>query len=260
MRKPELQDFGLSETLVEKNKQQHQKCEEMLKVALESRKSTRKTILIVSLVITAIAFIIVAATGFETEATGIVMGICLFWDATYGIIYFQYSGETVWDLSYEKRKQIEAQVIDEKIENAIEKYNKAMAEYEKSRGINEYSIVKAEMLIPPIMDNKEYTSLGTGWMVFSNIHLRNPQSYPDLALNTNDFSSFESKYFALIERQKSAPPKAKKNSPIPQEEKLEFYYPCSDMYMGLKEKKEGEIVELPIGMCYKILKVINLDD
>lgn len=260
MKKPELHDFGLDEKSIAENKRQHDRSHQLLEEYVLKRKSIRKTILIISIVAVCIIIVSCLIIGFNNTACGILLGLSLFWMVTYGVIYFQYSSETSWDISYDKKKEIEDSVVDKRLEQSIANYNRAIDKYEESLKVNEHSVIEVEMLLPDFGLDKKRHSLGITWMCFSNIHLANPQYYPNINANKKniDYDDFESYYKSIIEMQKSFPPEPKKDTPIPHGAKLEFYYPCSDAYLTLKGKKVGDIVELPYGVCgYKILQVFN---
>ena len=156
------------------------------------------------------------------------------------------------NLSDEVKDKIKAETIDSNVDDAIEKYNKAVEDYEeKAYSINKYSLVKVEVLAPL------ETSLGERWIVFSNIHLSNSRSFPDIDVPNEFDAEFEAYYNQLTERQLNIVPKPKKHLNITG--KMEFYYPCSDIFLAMQGKRAGEIAELWIGVRYKIITVINLD-
>ena len=251
MKRPELSDYGLTEKMIEQNKREHVLYDEKLRGYLENRKTNKKVICIISLIISGIFLIINMANGFETDFAGGCFAMCLFWDVTYGIYYLQTHDETVWDISYDKRDVIEKETINKKIDDAIQKYTKDVEEYEKkAHSVNEYSLVRAELLTP------FGTSLGARWIVFSNIYLANPRSFPDLE-NPNIFDSdFRARYEQLTTRQRSITPKPKKCLNI--SDKMEFYYPCSELFSATENKQAGDVVTILYGsVVYKIIEVIN---
>lgn len=251
MKRPELSDYGLTEKMIEQNKREHELYDEKLRGYLENRKTNKKVIWIISLIISGIFLIINMANGFETDFAGGCFAMCLFWDVTYGIYYLQTHDETVWDISYDKRDMIEKETINKKIDNAIQKYTKDVEEYEKkAHSVNEYSLVRAELL------THFGTSLGARWIVFSNIYLANPRSFPVLE-NPNIFDSdFRARYEQLTTRQRSITPKPKKCLNI--SDKMEFYYPCSELFGAMENKQSGDVVTLLYGyVVYKIIEVIN---
>ena len=149
MKRPELSDYGLTEKMIEQNKREHELYDEKLRGYLENRKTNKKVIWIISLIISGIFLIINMANGFETDFAGGCFAMCLLWDVTYGIYYFQTHDETVWDISYDKRDMIEKETINKKIDDVIKKYTKDVEEYEKkAHSVNEYSLVRAELLTP----------------------------------------------------------------------------------------------------------------
>ncbi len=261
MKKPQLSDFGLTEKLVELNKQQHDEYWKRLEAYIEKRKFIIRTLFILSLVVTFIAFVIVACTGFEKNTTGYSMGICLLLDMILGLVWFQTHTDTTGDISIDRRIEIKKEVIDQKIDKAIESYKKAVSEYEeKVLSINEYSLVKAELLVPSFMEKGNFTSMGERWIVFTNIYLSNSRSFPDLQITIKEINNWEEKYYELIERQKSIEPKFKKKLGISPEDKVEFYYPYTSMYSAMQGKREGEMVTVNGCVPYRIIKVINPSD
>jgi len=243
---------------MDEHKRQTAKYYQAVQNHLDNKKQSKTIILIASLVITFIAFVISAATGFDKNVTGYSMGICLLWDVTYGLYYFQTKDDSTWDVSFEKRKEIEKNIINADLQKKTDAYNAALRKYEDSLKINKESVVQVELLAPSISGGR--TVVSTIWMVFSNIHLANPRSYPDMEINFLDVQSFRAEYNALIERQKSVPPRPKKHLGIGESEKFQFYYPCSDMFSAMTGKKPGDIVSLSIGVEYRILQVFNPDD
>lgn len=255
MRKPLLSDFGLSEQLLKKHEEQEVEVERKLKGYLCEKKETRKKIGIASIVITIIALIIACALKFEL-AGQVIIGIPVFWDVIFGLYYFQTSDESTWDISYDKRQEIKYSVVDKRLETAIEKYEEAMRQYKKESAINQDSLVKVAMLLPSI--GKEEPVLTEQWIVFSNEYLMNPRSFPDLSMYDWTSVAFRTYYNKLMEKQKSIHPKPKKALNLDAE--LKFYYPCSDMFACLKGKNEGDKVTTSMGVEYRILEVINIED
>lgn len=272
MQKPELYDFGLDEKSIAENKKQHERSQQLLEEYFLKRKSIRKIILIISIVLVCIVIVVCCVIGFNNIVSGILLGLSLAWMATYGVIYFQYSDESNWNIRYDKKKEIEESIVDKKLEQAIENYHRALEKYEESLKVNEYSIIQVEVLLPEFNmeaifpehgSNKTRTSLGKEWICFSNTYLANPQYYPNLDniypnLDNINYDDFKNHYNSIVEMQKQFPPEPKNNLPIPRGDKLVFYYTCSDAYYALKEKKVGDIVELSDGFySYKILQVFN---
>ena len=252
MKKPRLEDYGLTEDLLSLNKKQYDLYWNKIDEFLAHRKYVRKVILIISLVVTGFIFIINIADNFETDPAGYTMGICFIWDIMYGLHFFQTSDESRFNLSNEIKDKIKAETIDSDVDDAIEKYNKAVEDYEeKAYSINKYSLVKVEILAPFEL------SLGEHWIVFSNIHLSNSRSFPDIDVPSKFDAEFEAYYNQLTERQQNIVPKPKKYLNIT--EKMQFYYPCSDIFLAMQGKTAGETVELWTGVRYKIISVINPD-
>lgn len=254
MRKPLLSDFGLTEQILEKHKANEKEVADREEHYLRWAKATRGKILIVSLVVTFVVFIIAGVLEFNTFGC-VMLSLSLFWDGVFGFYTYQTSDDTVIDISWSKRQEIRYNVIDKNIEQAIDDYNDALWKYKKATAINQHSLVRAELLLPPIRE--ERMSMGERWIVFSNVYLSNPRSYPDIMISSLSDPSFKEYYYDLLEKQKKTPPKPKKALNI--EGDFEFYYPCSDMYLALKGKNEGDIVNLSIGTSYKILEVINIE-
>ncbi len=125
----------------------------------------------------------------------------------------------------------------------------------KSLSINEYSIVKAELLAPSAIEKGSFSSLGDRWIVFSNIYLSNSRSFPNLDITIKDINDWEDKYFDLLERQKKITPKFKKDLDISEEDKVEFYYPYTNMYYSLKGKRKGDIVLVNNCVPYRVKEV-----
>ena len=252
MKKPRLEDYDLTEDLVALNKRQYDLYWKKIDECLAHRKYVRKVILIISLVVTGFIFVINIADNFETDPAGFTMGICFAWDVMYGLYFSKKSDESRFNLRDEVKDKIKAETIDSNVDDAIEKYNKAVEDYEeKAYFINKYSLVKVEVLAPL------ETSLGERWIVFSNIHLSNSRSFPDIDVPNEFDAEFEAYYNQLTERQLNIIPKPKKHLNITG--KMEFYYPCSDIFLAMQGKRAGEIAELGIGVRYKIITVINLD-
>lgn len=253
MKKPELKDFGLTEELLKQNKSEHETYYERLESHLKYRESVRNKILVVSLVVSVILLIINIAKGFEKNFAGISLGICLFWDVVYGLTYFQSKGESKWDLSLELRNRIESEVINRQIDEAVKKYEEALREYEKKAfTINKYSLVKADLVTPM------GTSVGIRWIVFSNIYLANSRSFPDIEIPYIMNKEFQDYYYKLTTKQKDITPIPKKHLNI--QDKIEFYYPFSDMFFAMEGKKPRDTAELLMGSIrYRILDVINPD-
>ena len=254
MRKPLLSDFGLTEQILEKHKANEKEVADREEHYLRWAKATRGKILIVSLVVTFVVFIIAGVLEFNTFGC-VMLSLSLFWDGVFGFYTYQTSDDTVIDISWSKRQELRYMVINRNVENAVADYNKALADYKKATAINQHSLVRAELLLPPIRE--ERMSMGERWIVFSNVYLSNPRSYPDIMISSLSDPSFKEYYYDLLEKQKKTPPKPKKALNI--EGDFEFYYPCSDMYLALKGKNEGDIVNLSIGTSYRILEVINIE-
>ncbi len=254
MKKPLLSDFGLTEQILEKHEENKQEVKRREEHYLRYAKAIRKKILIISLVVTFIVFLIAGVLEFNTFSE-VMLALCLFWDGVFGFYMFQTSDDSVGDILWSKRQEIRYKVIDKNIEQAIDDYNDALWKYKKAAAINQHSLVRAELLLPPIRE--ERMSMGERWIVFSNIYLSNPRSYPDIMISSLSDPSFKEYYYDLLEKQKKTPPKPKKALNI--EGDFEFYYPCSDMFLALKGKNEGDIVNLSIGTSYKILEVINIE-
>lgn len=252
MRKPKLTDFDLTEELLIQNKKEHALYCEKLNEYLKSRKRTKRIVLIVSLLISGLVLIINIADGFTTDCAGYSVGICFVWDLFYGLWLNQNPDETICDISATTCQKIANQTINPKIDDAVKKYTQAIKDYErKAHSINEHSLVKATLLLPFDVD------LGVRWIVFSNIYLANPRSFPTLEIPDYYDEDFENYYKALTKKQESIVPRPKKHLNIT--EKMEFYYPCSDLFLAMKNKQANDIIELPIGASYKILQVINPD-
>ncbi len=252
MRKPELEDYGLSKSLLHKYKQQEKLADEKLESYIQTIKDRCNTIGMISIIILFITFFIFAATGFS-ETGAVVFGIPAAWLGIYWVPWVQ-SRDYGWsDVSYEKRKELHDSVVDEKLEKAVRQYEKALLEYEKSLKINEYSVVRASLCLP-FGDEREIT---TQWIVFSNIHLANPRSFPDIRIPRYIDDDFKDYYDYLITKQSSITPKPKKALNITGE--LKFFYPCSDLFLAFKGKKPGDSVFVNGVTKYKILEVINFD-
>ena len=254
MRKPLLSDFGLTEQILEKHKANEKEVADREEHYLRWAKATRGKILIISLVVTFVVFIIAGVLEFNTFGC-VMLSLSLFWDGVFGFYTYQTSDDTVIDISWSKRQELRYMVINRNVENAVADYNKALADYKKATSINQYSLVRVELLLPPISGDR--MSIGEQWMVFSNVYLSNPRSYPDIALSNLKNPSFEAYYYDLLDKQKKTPPKPKKALNI--EGDFRFYYPFSDMFLALKGKNEGDIVDLSVGTSYKILEVINME-
>ena len=128
MKKPDLKDFGLTEELIDLNKKQRKKYYDKLKEHCDNVKKIKIGIIVASLIITVIVLIANIASGFKREEVVISFGICAFWNATVALYCFQ-SLEDL-HISDNKRKEIKAQTMDLNLDNAVEKYDKAVRDYE----------------------------------------------------------------------------------------------------------------------------------
>lgn len=130
MKKPELKDFGLTEELLDLNKKQREKYYDKLEEHCESVKKIKIAIIVISLIITFIVFIVNCANGFENEDAGITLGIFAFWDTTVVFYCFQSLDASTWDVRESKKDEIKAKTMNLSIDAAVEKYNKAVRDYE----------------------------------------------------------------------------------------------------------------------------------
>ena len=255
MRKPTLEEFGLTEGSLKKYEQQEEEVERRLKGYLYEKEERRKKIGIASICVSAFIILGSIVAKFD-EVSQILLSICLFWDVTFGFVYFQSKGETTWSISWDTREKIKYSVIDKKFEQSIKDYDEAMRQYKKASAINQDSLVKVAMLLPSI--GKEETVLAEQWIVFSNEYLANPRSFPDVSMYDWTSAAFRTYYNNLMEKQKSIQPKPKKALNLDAE--LKFYYPCSDMFACMRGKNEGDKVTISIGAEYRILEVRNIED
>ena len=131
MKKPELKDFGLTEELLDLNKKQHEKYYKQLEEYCNSVKKIKIAIIVISLIITFIAFIVNCANGFKSEDAGITLGIFAFWDITVVLCCFQSLDASIWDIRESKKDEIKTRTMNISLDTAVEKYNKAVRDYER---------------------------------------------------------------------------------------------------------------------------------
>ena len=255
MRKPTLEEFGLTEGSLKKYEQQEEEVERRLKGYLYEKEERRKKIGIASICVSAFILIGSIVAKFD-EVSQVLLGICLFWDVIFGLVYFQSKGESTWSISWDTREKIKYSVIDKNFEQSIKDYEEAMRKYKKANAINQYSLVRVAMLLPSI-DKKE-SVLAEQWIAFSNEYLANPRSFPDVSMYDWTSSAFRTYYNALMEKQKDIQPRPKKALNLDGE--LKFYYPCSDMFACMKGKNEGDKVTTSLGVEYRILEVRNIEE
>ena len=258
MKKPELKDFGLNEELIEEYKKQCDKINQFKKDFLRKRRIINRIILICSIVISSILCIYCICMDDFNREVGKCYIIISIWTLIYTIAYFVFtSNNGVFDFSFIKLGKIIKSLSNNELKQSVENYNCAIKEYEESLKINVDSLVQVELLLPYTGLSEERTSLGSSWVCFSNIHLANSKYYPNIT--DMNFDGFKDYYDSLIENQKKYPPKPKKELiMISKNEKLRFYYPCSDAYFAFKGKQPGDIVYVQGVIPYKILQVINL--
>lgn len=128
MKKPELKDFGLTQESLDLYQRQRDIYDRRVKESFEDSKATKKVIVILSLLVTIIAFIVNASTSFETSALTF-LGICMLWDFTIGLYCLDSLSD--YDIGYKKRIEIENQTVNEKLKEAVYNYKEAMYKYEK---------------------------------------------------------------------------------------------------------------------------------
>lgn len=252
MKKPRMEDYGLTEELIKEYDRQKSRMRDLV----EGYRTKKKINLLVLIAIACIIIVCIIVKKDDPSS----------WSAALFFIAFPALGVFLWildayegSISDEKRKEIENQVVDKKLENAVQKYNDATWKYiflPISSTLNEKSLVNVDLLNLAIFENDR--PIRNFWIVFSNIYLKNAKDYPEITSYMRNSDEFEDYYNNLIERQKSHPPVLKSNLNI--EGEVEFYYPCSDLFFELEGSKEGDIVETGIGVRYKIKKIINWDD
>ena len=134
MKKPELKDFGLTEELLDLNKKQREKYYNKLAEQRENNCANAKNIkifiIVVSLIITFIVLIINITKEFQDEVSFIVLCGCGTWGAIGVVHCFLTLDEPLWHISDSKEREIRTQFMDLNLDNAVEKYNKEMSEYE----------------------------------------------------------------------------------------------------------------------------------
>lgn len=236
---------------MQKYKEQQDLAKRKLLAYEQSVKDRYNIIGIVSFFILFISFLISAAMNFS-DITGYIWGIPLAWFSVYGFIWIQTFSLGI-DISYEKRKELYDSVVDKDLEKRVSMYHDALYKYEKSLIINKYSVVKAVLCLPPDYEK----GIRTLWIVFSNIHLANPRSFPDIDTPRHINDDFKRYYNYVIAKQSHIIPKPKKALNITGE--FKFYYPCSDLFIALDGKKAGDEVFVNGVTKYKILEVINFD-
>lgn len=248
MKKPALSDFNLTPELLKLNEKQHELYQKKLEEYIASKKEKSKTILICFILASLLALIMILTT--ESLFWEISFGLLSVMDVVTGFYYFQTKECSIWNVDMDIRMKINEEVIDQEIDKNVNKYETALKEYEEKKFcINEYSLVKTKMSVLE-------TDIGIQWLVFSNKHLANPRSFPTLDLPDHSNLEFEDYYYQLIEKQSSKIPKPKKHLNITED--MFFYYPCSDLFLAVKGKREGDRVQCGFG-TYEILEVRNLD-
>ena len=134
MKKPELKDFGLTEELLDLNKKQREKYYNKLAEQRENNCANAKNIkifiIVVSLIITFIVLIINITKEFQDEVSFIVLCGCGTWGAIGVVHCFLTLDEPLWHISNSKEREIRTQFMDLNLDNAVEKYNKEVSEYE----------------------------------------------------------------------------------------------------------------------------------
>lgn len=130
MKKPELKDFGLTVELLDLNKKQQEKYYKKLEEYCESVKKIKIAIIVISLIITFIVFFVNCVNGFESEDAGITLGIFAFWDVTVAFYCLQSLDASTLDVREGTKDEIKAQTMNLSLDVAVEKYNKAVSEYE----------------------------------------------------------------------------------------------------------------------------------
>ena len=128
MKKPELQDFDLTEEEISLYEEQQKDYYKGLQEHSEYVKDVKKIIIAPSLVITFVSLIVAMANAFEVG--GVFFGICIFWDITVVFSCWQTLDMSVWDIREGKKSEIKARTIDGALERAVERYKKAVWEYE----------------------------------------------------------------------------------------------------------------------------------
>ena len=132
MKKPELEDFGLTEEDLELYNKQEMNYYKCLDEHCEYLKSIKKTVICVSLIITFIVLIINIALGFEDEeGAAMTLVICVFWDITVVSYCFSSLNDSAWDIRESKKSEIRALTMDTSLKEAVDSYQKALREYER---------------------------------------------------------------------------------------------------------------------------------
>ena len=134
MKKPELKDFGLNEELLDLNKKQREKYYARLNEQhtnnCTNAKKIKITIIAVSILITFFVLIMNIIKGFEDGISFIILCGCCTWCVIVVSNCFLSLNEPLWHFGNSKEIEIKAQTIDADLDIAVEKYNKAVRDYE----------------------------------------------------------------------------------------------------------------------------------
>lgn len=249
MKKPELKDFELTEEMLIRNKKENADLDREIERIANERKKRRKIILYVLIAVSIVVLFICLFSSFESIA-GAFLILCVFCDIGWGIYVFNTQGETVSNFDMHEWYELKQKIVNCEIEERIKTYDAALEEYNAKKScINEQSLVKVKVFLT------DDIVISETWVVFSNVYLSNPQSYPNICVPDKYDEEFEKYYQNILQKQKKTMPKPKKRLGI--EGKLAFYYPCSDLFMKLKDKRVGDKVTIGIGATYQILNVYN---
>lgn len=132
MEKPKLEDFDLTEEKLDLYDKQRRNFYDRLDEYCKNVKSIKKSIIWISLIITAIVLAINIAAGFKDEKfAGISLSICMIWDITVVLYCFDTLESSIFDVGRNKELEIKRQYIDINLEKSVENYNKALQEYER---------------------------------------------------------------------------------------------------------------------------------
>ena len=269
VKKPCLEDFGLSERLIQKYNEQKQHYSIESQRVYNQQVVRRKVTFFLTLLLSLVFLIINISTEFEVGFCVGMTSILFLWGSIYGLWLFQTSDDfkyyETWIWKTDKGKKMSTDLIDQSLESLVKKYEDALRNHEELKKnqnkdfIYEYSLIKFAFC-GPVGANIRITKRDHQWMVFSNCYLSNAQFYPQLSeydyLYHNE--EFQENYNQIIEQQKMNPPILKDELNL--SEPVHFYYPQSNMFACMEGKKAGDnvyLIEPYMKLRYKVIEVVN---
>ena len=250
MRKPTFEEFNLTEEMLMQNKKEYAQLESEIERSILRKKKIKKVTLVVSIAVTLMSGLIFCISNFKFAFAFYTFLSSIMWDMGFVIYYFQTKNDT---LSYSEEFDIKEKIVNNEIDENVKKYNLAVQKYKDMlTGVNEHSIVKVKLF----SSLDDAIQLGEFWLVFSNVHLANARSFPDISIPNKPNDEFEKYYYEVINHQRNNKIEPKFKKKLGLEGKVKFYYPCSDLFMAMKDKKIGDIVYVQFGK-YQIISIDN---